>query len=217
MSMSSAVDGNNTFSNFDLPSGLESEQEVLGEVDDRVAAARPRADSHEILSRLQADNQTIVSDTISLVMSREHKHQGCQCTRKKMSQYNHRELPRLLKFHNLSTEGNRGALQRRYMLEVVDKIGLCVDNACPCNVQGIGCHHATCACTCTSNFVPLTPRKSKRMSMGGANDEDLAPINNVVKCSNKLGRYEYDEFGVAKFRKAMLVQLKAHAEMDIPL
>ena len=61
------------------------------------------------------------------------------------------------------------------------------------------------------------PRQSKRMSMGGANDEDLAPINNVVKCSNKLGRYEYDEFGVAKFRKAMLVQLKARAEMDIPL
>jgi hypothetical protein len=50
--------------------------------------------------------------------------------------------------------------------------------------------------------------------MGGA--EDAASTNNVVKCGNELGRYEYDESGVAQFRKATLEQLKAQAEMDVP-
>ena len=131
---------------------------------------------------------------------------------------NEKTLPRLLKYHNLSTEAaSRGTLSRRYVAEVVDKIGLCVDAACECVRSGIGCHHATCACVCTSNFVPLTPRKSRRMSMGGGGPDESPAPTLVVKCANPLGKYMYDETTVFGYRKAMLKDIQHLWEMDNPV
>ena len=216
---------NNGLSTFEIPTSSVTSSDTYhnwnkDEEDTLIASTRPRLDSHEMLSQLQAVNQEIIKDTNTVIQSREHKHQGCRCTRKMMSKMNEKTLlPRLLTFHNLNTEaGSRGTLSRRYVAEVVDKIGLCVDAACECVQSGIGCHHATCACVCTSNFVPLTPRKSRRMSMdgGGGTDESPAPTL-VVKCANSLGKYKYDESTVFGYRKAMLKDIQHLWEMDKPM
>ena len=163
--------------------------------------------NQDMLSKLQFENQAIVAQTITVVQSREHKHQGCQCTRAFMSKINHRQLPQMLKEHNLESNGlGRNAMSQLYLSEVVEKMGLCVDRACKCYSSGIGCHHATCSCTCTSNFVPLTPRKSRRMSMGGLDDTPVPTL--VIKCGSKYNRYEYDEEGVSKYRKNVLKEIK---------
>ena len=193
-----------SFSSFDIPSGIDQE----GGMDTMsIAGTRDRSDSQDMLSKLQSENQAIVAQTITVVQSREHKHQGCQCTRAFMSKINHRQLPQMLKEHNLESNGlGRNAMSQLYLSEVVEKMGLCVDRACKCYSSGIGCHHATCSCTCTSNFVPLTPRKSRRMSMGGLDDTPVPTL--VIKCGSKYNRYEYDEEGVSKYRKNVLKEIK---------
>ena len=124
-----------------------------------------------------------------------------------MSKINHKELPKLLASHDLDSEGlSRGAMSRLYVSQVVEKKGLCVDRACPCYTSGIGCHHATCACTCTSNFVPLTPRKSRRMSMDGT-DNIVGPTL-TVRCANPAGKYNYEEQKVSNFRKNILRKMQ---------
>jgi len=104
---------------------------------------------------------------------------------------------------------SRKQLARRYVSEVVNIFGCCVDDACPCARAGVECHSETCGCISKEEAV-VAPRKS------GRTPSKWTPMPNKPACNNKMGRYKYDEKEVTVFRKNRLRQLRGAGEQNLP-